>query len=213
MPESFEQEENSDNNNHHLLNAEIKLKFCKYISSLKIKFQILSPKQKVMIILFFVTFSFWFLLSIFNISYGLYYVNYSDKQICQLTNNSIIKISKIMPTVELNLWFIVNGIFWIISIVCSILYLLTNQKRNCEKIKNIYISIFPSIMIILISFLLVWILVGYASFFQKCQYNFTNNVKSILYFTFICEIIFILGNILWFIHNIWIICIKICAKA
>lgn len=177
------------------------------------KFKQSTTRQKIKYIIIMLTVFIWFLLPILNIIIGSIFAN---KTICQKTNNASIlvnntnvyveKVGEISSTVNLSTWLIINGVFWLTLMILSGFYLniekIDKNKDTCfENTKNVYLVIFPIIVIIFIMFLFCWMIVGTVSFWRDCGDDIDSNVKGCMYFTLICELVYVTINVLWIINK------------
>jgi hypothetical protein len=184
----------------------------------KYKFSQLSSKQKTKYIIFAFTVFLWFLLAILNIIFGSVFVN---TPICQRTSNTTIipannstnstnsyveRVEEISPTVNLSVWLIVNGVFWLVLLIFSAFYFsiekIEKNKDTClEQTKSTYLIVFPFIVVIFIVFLFCWMIVGTVSFWRDCGDNVNKTISGCMYFTLISELVYVVVNVFWLLNK------------
>jgi hypothetical protein len=186
------------------------------------KFSKLSTIQKIKYLVIIFTVFLWFLLPILNIIFGSVFIN---KPICQKTINKTIfvnntnthieKVEKISSTVDLSVWLIVNGVFWLVLLILSTVYFsivkLDKNKDTClENSKHIYSIIYPIIVVVFVVFLFCWMIVGTVSFWRDCGDNVNKTISGCMYFTLVIEFIYVVVNILWLLYHFFWKIMELC---
>lgn len=160
----------------------------------------------------------WFLLPMLNIIFGSVFIN---TPICQKTSNTTIttnsgnstnstntyinRVEEISPTVNLSIWLIVNGVFWLVLLLCSVLYFVIKKEKNkdtcLEQTKGTYMIIFPITVILFITFLFCWMIIGTVSFWRDCGDNVNKTISGCMYFTLVSELVYVVINVFWLLKK------------
>ncbi len=191
-------------------------------------FKALSTFQKIKFIFNVFLFCFWFILAMTGIAIGSGYINQPicTKMINQTLNQTSLlinntygqEIDKITPTVNLDIWLIVNGVIWMFSLILVLIYMFITATRDkykdfgradngescIKRSKNHYFDYFGLYIFIFELFLFVWVIIGAVSVWRDCNENINQNIKICMTLTIISELLNIILFMLWIINMfIW----------